>query len=356
MKRIFGILLLCVLAVLPLTLAGCDEPQPALPTEPSEGLEFTLREDGQGYILTGVTDFTDEYLIIPDQYQGKPVTSIASRGFVKIVAGGGYTFSIGHIKGIFIPATVEEIDLETNFISACSELTRIEVDKGNARYHSDKNCLIETATKTLLAGCKSSKIPTDGSVTVIGPRAFFACHGLEEIKIPKNVTRIEGAAFYMCSNLKSVRIPKSVTYIGNTAFERCESLAVIELPDVPIYICDWSVKTQPSFSESLLAGSSVTRDGQAVYIGKHLIWAGDAQGEFTVKDGTLSISESCFTGTSVTSISIPKSVSVIGIDAFFRCEGLTQIRYHGTVSQWKAMTSEVRLPDNVTVICSDGNV
>lgn len=55
MKRVFGILLLCVFAVLPLTLASCDEPQPALPTEPSEGLEFTLREDGQGYILTGVT-------------------------------------------------------------------------------------------------------------------------------------------------------------------------------------------------------------------------------------------------------------------------------------------------------------
>ena len=354
MKKILCTFMLFAL-VLPLALASCDA-QPALPTEPSQGLVFTLREDGQSYALTGVEDFTDEYLIIPDEYEGKPVTAIESKGFIKILAGGRYTFSIGHIKGIFIPATIEEIELSTNIISACSELTRIEVEKGNARYHSDHNCLIETATKTLIAGCKSSKIPTNGSVTVIGERAFFSCQGLEQIKIPKSITRIEGAAFYMCSNLKTVQLPKTVTYIGNTAFARCESLEKLELPDVPLYICDWDVKVTPEFSEGLLAGGVVTMDGSAAYIGKHLIWAGDEQGAFVVKDGTLSIAESAFTGTTVTAVEIPKSVSVIGIDAFFKCQSLTQIKYDGTVRQWQEMTAEVRLPENVTVICSDGQV
>lgn len=353
MKKILCAFLLFAM-VLPFSLASCDAQQPALPTLPSEGLEFTLREDGQSYALTGVTDgFTDEYLIIPDQYEGKPVTAITSKGFVKVVKGGGFTLAIGHIKGLRIPATVEEIDLETNMISSCSELTRIEVDKGNARYHSDNNCLIETATKTLLAGCKSSKIPTDGSVTVIGSRAFFACKGLEEIKIPKSITRIEGAAFYMCSDLRSVQIPKTVTYIGNTAFARCESLEKLELPNVPLHIGVWDVKTTPEFPEGLLAEGFVKMEGSAAYMGKHLIWAGDESGAFTVKDGTLSIAEGAFS-TAVTSIEIPKSVSVIGIDVFFRCQSLTQIKYDGTVAQWKKMTAEVLLPENVTVTCSDG--
>ena len=353
MKKILCAFLLFAM-VLPLVLTGCDAQQPALPSEPSEGLEFTLREDGQSYTLTGVTDsFSDEYLIIPDEYEGKPVTAIASKGFVKIVKGGGYTFTIGHIKGIFIPATIEEIELETNIISACSELTRIEVEEGNARYHSEGNCLIETATKTLITGCKSSKIPTDGSVTVIGERAFYACHGLEGVKIPKAITRIEGAAFFMCSNLKTVQLPKTITYIGNTAFARCESLETLELPDVPLYICDWDVKATPEFSEGLIASGCVRMEGPAAYMGKHLIWAGDEPGAFVVKEGTLSIAESAFS-TAVTSIEIPESVSVIVIDAFFRCQSLTQIKYDGTVAQWKQMTSEVRLPENVTVTCSDG--
>ena len=39
------------------------------------------------------------------------------------------------------------------------EIETIEVEEGNEYYHSKNNCLIETATKTLVMGCKNSVIP-----------------------------------------------------------------------------------------------------------------------------------------------------------------------------------------------------
>ena len=60
----------------------------------------------------------------------------------------------------------------------CTSLETITVDSGNSVYHSADNCLIETATKTLIVGCKNSVIPDDGSVTSIGDYAFYECTSL----------------------------------------------------------------------------------------------------------------------------------------------------------------------------------
>ncbi len=54
---------------------------------PSEGLEFTLAEDGQSYIFTGIGTWYDHKpglgveLILPDSYNGLPVTAIADGAF-----------------------------------------------------------------------------------------------------------------------------------------------------------------------------------------------------------------------------------------------------------------------------------
>ena len=75
-------------------------------------------------------------------------------------------------------------------------LSTITVDPNNTVYHSSGNCLIETASKTLLVGCKNSKIPADGSVTTIGSYAFYDCFFFNPIIIPKSITIIDDYAFY----------------------------------------------------------------------------------------------------------------------------------------------------------------
>ncbi|MEG2688828.1 MAG: leucine-rich repeat domain-containing protein, partial [Clostridia bacterium] len=109
----------------------------------------------------------------------------------------------------------------------CSGLTWVTVDKGNTKYKSAGNCIIDTTTNTLILGCKDSIIPTDGSVTSIGDWAFYQCSGLTSITIPNSVTSIGERAFYGCSGLTGVTIGSGVTSIGEWAFDDCSGLTSI---------------------------------------------------------------------------------------------------------------------------------
>ena len=105
------------------------------------------------------------------------------------------------------------------------------VESGNPRYdsHNDCNAIIETASNTLIVGCKNTIIPN--SVTEIGDYAFDGCTGLTGIVIPNSVTAIGFMAFKDCRGLTSIDIPNSVTYIGNFAFFRCTGLTSIVIPN-----------------------------------------------------------------------------------------------------------------------------
>ena len=122
--------------------------------------------------------------------------------------------SIGHyafcgcrgLTSITIPNSVTSI--EYNPFSSCSGLTSIKVATGNTKYDSRNSCnaIIETATNTLIAGCKNTVIPNN--VTSIGEEAFFDCNGLTSINIPNSVIDIGVFAFYGCKGLTSVKIKK----------------------------------------------------------------------------------------------------------------------------------------------------
>ena len=85
----------------------------------------------------------------------------------------------------------------------CDALMDITVSSDNPDYDSrdDCNAIIETATNTLIVGCKSTVIPN--SVTAIGPVAFEGS-GLTSITIPSSITAIDDYAFNDCYALKEV--------------------------------------------------------------------------------------------------------------------------------------------------------
>jgi len=92
--------------------------------------------------------------------------------------------------------------LDGRIFQSCP-LTTIQIAEGNAKYYVAGNCVIEKASKTLVIGCKTSVIPTDGSVTSIADSAFVNCSGLTEIIIPDSVISIGSYAF-SSSGLTSV--------------------------------------------------------------------------------------------------------------------------------------------------------
>ena len=126
------------------------------------------------------------------------------------------------LKRILIPSGVTAIG-EAAFYG-CTGLTEMQVEAGNPVFHSAGNCIVKTADKTLIAGCKTSVIPSDGSVTCIGVSAFNGCTTVTDIVIPNTVTSLEDYAFYGCAGLTSITIPDSVTGIGDYVFYECTGL------------------------------------------------------------------------------------------------------------------------------------
>lgn len=191
------------------------------------------------------------------KYNGNDSAVVIPNGVTKIA---DYAFSFcDSLKSIKIPDSVVEIaeyafdgceslinleipdsvkSIDSGAFYFCNSLESITVSRGNTAFHSNSNCLIETASKTLVLGCKNSVIPADESVKIIGDLAFCGCESLTDIKIPKGVTKIGNSAFYCCVKLKSIELPDGLTDIGANAFECCESLTDVKMPDSVMYIDD----------------------------------------------------------------------------------------------------------------------
>lgn len=276
------------------------------------------------------------------------------------------------LRSIIIPYSVTSID--NNIFCSCN-LTSIEVESGNMYYDSRDNCnaIIESASNTLITGCKNSTIPN--GVTSIGRSAFFGCSGLTSITIPNSVISIgsgafEGTTWYNnqpdglvlagnvvykykgempnntrivikdgtsgiaedafsnCANLTSVTIPNSVISIGSYAFNQCFGLTSI---------------TIPNNVTSINNGTFYNCRGLETVI---------------IPNGVTSIGEQVFYGCkSLVSVTIPQNVTFIGSGAFRDCIGLTSVTIPNGVTSitkntfWGCSSiKEIVIPKSVTDI------
>ncbi len=255
------------------------------------------------------------------------VTSIGDRAFR------GCT----DLTSINIPASVTSIDSWA--FDGCKGLTSITVDKNNPVYKSEGNCLIEKSTGNLVLGCKTSVIPTDGSVTSIGSWAFDGCTGLTSINIPSSITSIGSWAFYGCTGLTSITVDK------NNPVYKSEGNCLIEKSTGNLVLgCKTSV---------------IPTDGSVTTIGSGAFYGCTGLTSITISSGVTSIGWGAFSGCAgLTSINIPESVTEIEDDAFYGCEKLRIYGKEGSYAQ--AYAKEKGIPfvvvsDNPDFVCGDAN-
>ncbi|MBQ9077659.1 MAG: leucine-rich repeat domain-containing protein [Muribaculaceae bacterium] len=148
---------------------------------------------------------------------------------------------------------------------------------------------------------------------------------VRDLAIPNDITEIKDYAFYNCMNLTEVTIPSSVTKIGEGAFYGCTDLASIDIPK--------SVSTIEGHAFTNTQWYNNQADG-CVYINKILYSYKGMMPEYTsvsveIKDGTTSISSFAFENCAgLYSVTIPNSITEIGVRAFFGCTGLSKINYN----------------------------
>ena len=192
------------------------------------------------YTVTAIDEDTFAYLSdLTSVTIGDSVTTIGSyafgscSGLTSVTIGNSVTTigssAFGGCSGLTsmtIPSSVTSIS--SNAFEYCS-FESIVVENGNNKYDSRDNCnaIIETASNTLITGCKNTVIPS--TVTSIGANAFYGCSGLTSVKIPNSVTSIGSTAFGSCSGLTSVEIPNSVTHISQFAFSYCKGLKSVSI-------------------------------------------------------------------------------------------------------------------------------
>ena len=150
---------------------------------------------------------------------------------VEYIRGGAFTNCVS-IKSVIIPASVQRMGggLSSNCFGGCTSLVSIVVEEGNKIYDSRNNCsaIIETATNKLIDGCTATIIPE--SVVEIGESAFAYNSSLESLpSIPASVKKIAEGAFKGCTSLKEAYIPDSVQEIANFVFHGCRKLESVHL-------------------------------------------------------------------------------------------------------------------------------
>ena len=384
-KRFFILIaLVCCLVLAAGILAACnngESTQTGGQTPGGEGIEparLIFEKTENGYSVTGY-EGAPTVVVIPETYEGLPVTSIGDYAF---------EYCIG-LTSVTIGDSVTSIG--DYAFASCIGLTSVTIGKGVNSIGDSAflacNKLVEVYNKSSLdimagsedngyAGCYAKNVYTKegGSRltdTADGFRFFYdgeqgylmGYYGSEtDVTLPAFFRAYDGTfitkyaiydcAFTFCSGLTSVTIPDSVTSIGDSAFESCYKLVEVYNKSA----LDITAGSEDNGYAGYYARNVYTKEG-----GSRLTDTADGfrffydsgqwylmgyngsetdvtlPASFTAYDGTFittyAIYDYAFTFCSgLTSVTIPDSVTSIGDSAFRYCSSLTSIIIPGSVT------------------------
>lgn len=257
------------------------------------------------------------------------------------------TYSSGGFFAFDTNLTIINIGKDVRYLSdflgsfSQSHLTSINVDRRNTVFDSRDGCnaIIQTATNTLLLGCRSTVIPN--TVIKIGNSAFNACRRLSEIRIPTSVVEIGQWAFGE-TGLQHIEIPSSVSVIGPAAFSSTR-LSHVVIPNT-VTSLGGGAFWQNRYLQSVIIGDSVPTIASATF------WNCPNLSSIQIGRSVSSIEieafENCY---SLQSVFLPLSIDTIHPNAFLNCSTLVDIYCESPVACGIGGNPFTGVSDSVTV-------
>lgn len=330
----------------------------------TEGLDFApVVVDGQtaAYTVTGYSGTAAlKDLIIPNIYEGKPVTAVGDNAFTSqpnlrsllvapsVVSIGREAFAdCGALDKPELSENVEYIGYRafdnTKFYNSARTQTNKNTSDGGIYLDnyllkfvttvSRKTAKIKDGT-TLIAAYAFDE--NDAADTITGAQLpdslvyindyAFQMTLLREIEITKNVKRIGDYAFLKCEELNKVTFAADceLTAIGLRAFRECAALTAIALPSKLEHIGNRAFSK--SGIESVTVPASVTLIAASAFDDSAL-----KKIEFASGSKLKQIGEKAFSKTAITQIIIPASVTELDSEVFKYIDAATlKIYFEGS--------------------------
>lgn len=331
----------------------------------NQGLTYILYMDHTATVANYDNSTPDGVIDIPDTVTKDnidyTVTAIGDSAFESFP-------TPTNVSSVFIPATVRSIG--DSAFSYCNALTTVTFAEGSQL----KSIGLAAFYGTEQAYPRFKEIQIPDSVDTIGSGAFFYCRDLERITLPRALQTLSSVTFYGCAALSEVTFPASLKTIGTGAFRYCRNLSKVKLPasltTIESSVFDGCSSLETVFYDDSLAQWSWINTSKGFLGDSHpSLVMNDYTAQFipvkdendpdpppktvtitkyTGKESTVilpstinswhvtKIGEAAFQdNTTITSVTIPDSVTEIGANAFAGCTNLTSVHYEG---DWSNLT------------------
>ena len=290
---------------------------------------------------------------------------------------GAYAFSgCTSLNSVNISKKVTKIG--DNAFENCTNLTDVYyagtqgdwngVNKGN-----ENGCLTNASISYCICGATGNEanvkwaLDDNGILTISGSGAMEGYYAMDYtpwytnreniqiVVIENGVTNIGAYAFSDCTNLTSVTIPDSVTSIGDDAFKNCTNLTDVHYSGTK---AQWDkVEGKDSLNSATLhyhcgataddnvywalVGGTLTISGSGNMRDYSITKLGEISSNYAkirtavIENGVTNVGACTFFGcVDLTSVTVPKSVTKVGTNAFGLCKSLTDVYYTGTKTEW----------------------
>lgn len=296
------------------TLAFMQEAANGIRYTTTDGQKITISENGMNVVSHvyedgyGFIELGEILTEIPNgKFNGCSTLKTIELPYSVTTIGNSAFADCSSLESIELPENLTT--LGTSVFYDCIALKSIEIPAGVRSLPSETfyNC---TALENAL-------LP-DG-MTEIGESAFRGSSSLKSIEIPDGIRSLPRCTFYQCTALENVVLPDGMTKIWESVFFDCSSLKSIEIPDGVVNL-PYCTFYGCSSLEKVLLPDNMTEIGYSAFAGCSSLKEISLPKALTTFGGNY-----VFQNTGLVSIEIPEGVKIIPRYCFYNCTSLENI-------------------------------